>query len=154
MRSTRISNPLPMGKGFSVGGVVVLAAILAVAAALPARAANVTVTLDVSFAEPLAHLEWARCDVSVAEGANGKTVLTKAVDAGCIGSWSGQDTQFGTYVVCIDEICGNDALYWRMTVGGDLTDYGVDDFDAGQGDVLGFSYAQWLTCVPGPPLPC
>lgn len=124
------------------------AAAFAVAAmALPAQAASVSVTLDLSALEPVASVDYAACIVSVPEGANGIAVLGAAKASGCIKSYEVKDTGFGPYVACIDGICDGAATYWRMTVNGGYTLYGVQEFSASAGKVLGFSYTQWVTCL-------
>lgn len=133
----------------------VLAAALAVAAATPAQAANVTVTLSLSAARYAP--TGAACTLSVPAGANGVTVLNAAVAKGCLVSY---DTVtypgFGTFVTCLDEVCGNATAgsvgtYWNMYDNGVSTGYGVDGFTAANGDDLGFAYKVYCFAAVCPP---
>ena len=109
---------------------------------------TVSVTLRLSVAEPFASPTIKTCPVSVDAGADGIAVLEAAKTSTCITSYETTTyTGIGTFVDCIDEICGAAVTYWRMTDNGALTDYGVDGFQAAAGDVLGFSYTQWVTCL-------
>lgn len=126
-----------------------------VLAAAPAGAdhGSVTVTLDVSAGEPAATVPWARCALTVDHGDDGVAVLDAAVAAGCIDSYeTSEDPNWGTFLECIDQICGAPAeamriTYWRMSVDGQMTSYGIDGYEAADGDVLGFSYSTWGTCL-------
>lgn len=127
---------------------IITASILVLAAGIaPAHAETVQVTLDVSALEPIAHVEYANCKVAVAQDANGIAVLAAAKSAGCIDSYQITTTSFGPYVSCIDDICDGAATYWRMSVNGSYSAYGVADFKATASKVLGFSYTQWVTCL-------
>lgn len=153
MRTTRIPNPLPSGKGFSVGRIVAALAASVALAAAPARADTVRVTLVVSFAEPASTVVWDTCPVDVAEGADGVEVLDAADQSGCIDSYEAREFPgLGRYIACINGVCDTPATYWRMTENGKMTDYGVDAFEANAGDQLGFSYTTWLSCLT--PLGC
>lgn len=114
--------------------------------AVPAQASTVNVTLRLSVAEPIASPQVKSCSVTVDAGADGLDVLEAAKDAYCILSYKAQPTSLGNFVDCINEICSAVVTYWRMTENGAMTSYGVDDFSAAEGDVLGFSYTTWLTC--------
>lgn len=107
---------------------------------------NVSVTLRLSVAEPFASPQIKSCTVSVAAGADGVAVLSAATPS-CISGYTAPSTPYGRYVSCIDGICEAAVTYWRMTENGSLTGYGVDDFSANAGDVLGFSYTEWPTCI-------
>ncbi len=129
---------------------VLIAAAIAVTmlAGAPAQAANVKVTLKVTFGEPLVSVPYKTCVVYVPELSNGAKVLNTAKAKGCITSWTSKTFTFGRFVTCIDGICGNAAMYWRMTENGQFTNYGIDGFRANRNDVLGFSYTTWVTCFP------
>jgi len=128
---------------------IIIAAVLGgIIASGPAHAAAVSVTLNVSFAEPFTDaLTYATCSVAVPEGADGIDVLSQAQREGCIESYEATSFPEGTFLDCIDGICGTPATYWRMTENGVSTSYGVDGFQAQAGDVLGFSYTTWIPCV-------
>lgn len=152
MRISRCT-PLRLRRGFFIAATLLVVA--TAVGALPAGAASSTVpvTLRISAAEPATTAELATCTMTVADGADGITVLDAAVTAGCIDSYETQTyAGIGTFVRCIDGLCGapDEALnltYWRMTENGSLTAYGVDDFTAESGDELGFSYTTWATCL-------
>lgn len=145
---------------------IVFAAVIAMVAsisALPAAAnsptttattsSTVNVTLRLSVGEPAVSPQYKACGVTVSAGADGSAVLQAAKNSGCISSY--QTTTYpgnGTFVDCLDGICGAVVTYWRMTENGALTTFGVDGFQANAGDVLGFSYTQWATCVAEPSL--
>jgi hypothetical protein len=132
----------------SIIGVALVASAFAAA---PAHAATVPVTFGISAVTyaPTAAL----CELSVPAGADGLVVLDAAVDAGCITSYHAQGpTQFGYFVDCINEICGETATgmyltYWGMYENGVTTTYGVSDFRAAAGDELTFAYTTWAGCV-------
>lgn len=107
---------------------------------------TVSVTLRLSVAEPFASPQIKTCSVSVDAGADGVAVLAAATPS-CISGYTAPSTSYGRYVSCIDGICEAVVTYWRMTKNGSLTSYGVDDFSAAAGDVLGFSYTEWPTCI-------
>ena len=146
------SRPLPRGKGFFVSGRRLMAAFVLAAgtlAAVPAHAANVTVTLDVYRGFPPAALTVAHCNVSVVGGASGVAVLQAADASGCITSYAVTNQYgFGTWLECINSDCeiprNSQAhglvTYWRQSVNGVSTCYGLDGFEAAQGKELGFSY--------------
>lgn len=108
---------------------------------------TVSVTLRISVGEPTASPQYKACGVTVAAGDDGVDVLEAAKVSGCISGYTVTPSTFGNYVSCIDGVCEAVATYWRMTENGSLTSYGVDDFQANAGDVLGFSYTQWATCI-------
>lgn len=180
MRGSRISHPLPDGKGFFVSAALpsrparrssrrrvvscvvgVVAAFLAVG--ISARAdGNVSVTLHVDLAQYGTGATLAECDVSVPEEADGIAVLNAAEAQGCIDSWTPKEFPFGTYVECINDICAHEIFivdrsagagtYWAMRENGDYTLYGVDGFEAQAGDELSFTYETWgLTPLPSDP---
>jgi hypothetical protein len=132
--------------------VMMVAMFTAVPATAKAKSASTTsstvsVTLRISVGEPHASQQYKSCGVSVTTGANGVAVLLAAKNAGCISGYTVTPSTYGNYVSCIDNICETPATYWRMTENGSLTSYGVDGFVAAAGDVLGFSHAEWVTCV-------
>jgi len=148
MRDSRIAAPLPNGKGFLFSSVFIVTLVLAGALGGVARAATVGVTLRVSAGEPAATAPVKNCAVQVAAEADGKAVLAAAKASSCLRSYQLTTTSFGDYVSCIDDICETPATtYWRMTENGKLTDYGISDFKANAGDVLGFSYTSWAPCL-------
>ena len=105
-------------------------------------------TLRVSAAEPFTTSAVIRsCSVKVPAAANGVDVLSRAVRDGCIESYETSSFSGGTFLDCIDGICGTAGTYWRMTENGAMTSYGVDGFVAHPGDVLGFSYTIWAGCL-------
>lgn len=108
---------------------------------------TVSVTLRLSVAEPFASPTIKTCSVSVDAGADGIAVLDAAEASDCISGYDAPPTSEGHFVDCIDDICSAVVTYWRMTVNGTLTSYGVDDFSAASGDTLGFSYTEWPTCI-------
>lgn len=122
-------------------------AVVALFGGVPASASDVEVTLDLSALQPLATVPYQDCVVQVSPDADGIAVLEAAKDASCIDGYETDDFGFGEFVRCIDGICGTDATYWRMTLNGAYTLYGVSDYQASDDDVLGFSYTQWATCL-------
>lgn len=135
--------------------IAVAAAALA-ALATPAHAADVTVgfALSVGTYAPTG----AACPVSVPAGADGIAVLDAAVARACITSYSTVTYPgFGTFVTCIDNVCGQPGTgtagtYWNMYENGVSTGYGVDGFSAGAGDELGFAYRVFCFAAVCPPV--
>jgi hypothetical protein len=132
-----------------------LAAAVTAALATPAHAASVPVSLALSAGTHAP--TGAACALSVPAGANGLAVLDAAVAQGCLVSY---DTVtypgFGTFVTCLDEVCGNAGTgtvgtYWNMYENGASTWYGVDGFVADAGDELGFAYQAFCFEVVCPP---
>lgn len=123
---------------------IALAALVLAASSTPAHAAGVTVSLALSAGTYAP--TGAACTVSVPAGADGIAVLDAAVAKACIVSYDTVTfSGFGTFVQCIDEVCGNAGTgtvgtYWNMYENGVSTAYGVDGFSADNGDELGFSY--------------
>lgn len=107
-------------------------------AVTPAHAANVTV----KFGYSLNKLVPPRlCPVSVPAGSNGIKVLQAAKAKACIVSY--KITTYpglGSFVQCINGICGTCATYWGMFENGKYTSYGVDGFKSNWGDRLTFTY--------------
>ena len=119
--------------------------------ALPAHANDVTVTFGVSAGTYVPTS--AACPLTVAAGANGVDVLEAAVAKGCITSYQTVAFEFGTFVSCIDDVCGQTVAappvasagtYWNMYENGVSTWYGVDGFSAEDGDELAFAYTGWI----------
>jgi hypothetical protein len=118
-----------------------------------ASAADATVVLTVAGPGPGTHGSGkpaAACPLTMAEGADGLAVLDAAKSSGCIGSYTTVTfAGFGTFLQCIDGVCGGRdprgaaCWYWAMTENGVMTDYGVDGFRAGNGDVLSFTLAPY-----------
>ena len=108
-----------------------------------AGAGDATVHLDLN----VFHLDYKDCNVTVPVGSDGAAVLDAAVASGCISSWSGTTYDFGTFVDCIDGICSAPPTYWAMSLNGVSTDYGISDYGATNGDVLGFDYVQWVVAL-------
>ena len=118
-----------------------------------ARAATVSMTLDVTALQPFAAVPLASCDVVVASGSDAVVVLDAGVQTGCIDSYEvTSDPQFGRFLSCINDICGTDATYWRMGLDGAVTPYGLDGYEASGGDALEFSYTVWAGCLADPSL--
>lgn len=114
--------------------------------AVPAHASDVVVTFGVSAGTYAP--TGAACPLTVPLGANGIAVLNAAVANGCITSYQAQSFDFGTFVSCIDEVCGQTVAgtagtYWNMYENGVSTFYGVDGFSADNGDELSFAYTAW-----------
>lgn len=123
--------------------------------ALPAHAASVTVHLALSAGTYAP--TGAACTLSVPAGADGVAVLDAAVAAHCIVSYVAVPSSFGTYVACIDEVCGTAVTsgtggYWNMYENGVSTGYGVDGFAAANGDELGFAYQAYCFDAFCPPV--
>jgi hypothetical protein len=91
----------------------------------------------------------AACSLTVDAGADGIAVLDAAQAAHCIVSYRTVTYPgFGTFVTCIDEVCGEAATgasgtYWNMYENGASTAYGVDGFVADEGDDLTFAYQAY-----------
>lgn len=129
---------------------VALAALL-----LPAAhaAADVTVLLKVSAGTYLAPGEV--CPVHVAAGSDGNVVLDAAVKAGCITSWSGTRYSFGTFLDCVDGLCGHnageaaaplqdsDGTYWETSYGTHTASCALECYQATDLDVFGVTYQDW-----------
>ena len=132
-----------------------LAAAALAAAAVPAHADGVSVSLALSAGRYAP--TGAACTVSVPSGSNGLAVLNAAQQAGCVVSYQTVTYPgFGTFVTCIDEVCGNATLgsvgtYWNMYDNGASAAYGVDGFSAQAGDELGFAYKAYCFEVVCPP---
>jgi opacity protein-like surface antigen len=132
-----------------------IATVLAAAAATPAQAANVGVTLDVSLGNDLA--DYKDCAVSVPANSDGFDVLDRAVAQGCISSYDAVDYgSFGRYLTCIDEICGQDAPTWALpvpvayvgttwsfTLNDQYASVGLDSYVARAGDELGLTFEPY-----------
>jgi hypothetical protein len=132
---------------------ILLGSMIALAgfAALPAHAANVTVTLEVRAGHVSTPTAIA-CAVSVPAGSDGVAVLAKAKSTGCISEYTVQNRPpYGRFVLSIENVRGAaealDATYWSMTVNGTYTSYGIDGFQAASGQKLGFTYTTWLNCL-------
>ena len=130
-----------------------LAAPLIPLAAAPARAATVTVDLQLSALTLNQAGAHTICPVQVAAGANGLAVLDAAKAAGCIVSYT---TAFGgAFVDCINEVCSQylaasvagartAGTYWAMYLNGGYTTFGVADYTASNGDALLFDYEHFV----------
>ena len=155
MRSTRIyRSPCHSGKGFLFRGVAALAIMVGTVA--PARAANVSVQLALGAGHYAP--TGAACAVSVPSGADGVAVLDAAVAQKCIISYHTVQFGSGTFVDCINEVCGDAATgffltYWALYWDGVAAPAGVDAFRAGTQGELGFSYVTWLNCALPPEVP-
>lgn len=148
MRASRTSQPVP---GSTIRSLFVATLIAVSLGAVPAHAAPVTV--DFGLAAGAYAPTGAACQVSVPSGANGVVVLDAAVAKGCILSY---DTTtfagFGTFVRCVDEVCGEEAsgfflTYWKLYVNGRPATAGVDAFRATAGSSLVLSYTTWAGCL-------
>lgn len=120
-------------------------------AALPARAANVTVTLEVG-AGHIAAPRPVSCAVVVPAGSDGAAVLSKAKSDGCIIEYTLVNRPpYGRFVLSIDHVRGAaevlDATYWSMTLNGAYTSFGIDGYQAANGHRLGFTYTTWVNCL-------
>ncbi len=135
----------------SVVACVALAASLA--AGPPAQATSSTVVFSAAFgpsvATHTADSPAAACEVTVAGGADGAAVLDAAMASGCIDSYTVNSFDFGTFLHCIDGVCGDaDPLgagcwYWAMHLNGMPTEYGLDGYRAADGDVLSFVFLPY-----------
>lgn len=134
---------------------ILVALALAGAVAVPVHAADVTVTFGVSAGRYAP--TGAACALSVPAGSDGVAVLDAAVARGCLVSY---DTVtypgFGTFVTCLNEVCGNDTTagvgtYWNMYDNAVSTPYGVDGFTADPGDELVFTYRTYCFAAVCPP---
>ena len=121
--------------------------------AVPAHAATTTVnvTLKVMIAQDTTDA-YATCPVPVPQGSNGVVMLDAAVRTGCISSYDTvKDPTYGDFLLSIDQIRGaheaEDATYWSTTLNGAYTETGIDGFQAQNGQVYGFTYTTWLTCL-------
>lgn len=125
-------------------GAAALAALLPVSSAHAAAPVTVNFGLSAGVYSPTG----VACPVSVPAGANGLAVLDAAKAKHCIVSYTAETYTFGTFISCINEVCGapKEALYltyWEMSKNGHCTDYGVSDFSAANGDELTFDYTTW-----------
>jgi imidazole glycerol phosphate synthase subunit HisF len=126
-------------------------AVALTAAFATAAPAHATPTVLVSFAVSAGTYAptGAACPLVVDAGADGVAVLDAAVAAHCIVSYRAQTFPgFGTFVSCIDEVCGTaltgtTGTYWNMYENGASTAYGADGFSAAAGDELGFAYQAY-----------
>ena len=133
-----------------------LAALALCAVATPAHAANVRIYLALSAGTyaPTGQV----CALDVAQNADGIAVLDAAVAKHCIVSYATVSFgEFGTFVTCIDEVCGNAGTgtigtYWNMYENGTSTGYGVDGFVADDNDELGFAYRAFCFEAVCPPV--
>jgi hypothetical protein len=142
-----------------------LAAGLVLAACVAPASATVryvSVTFRANVGDPAVPYTMASCTVSIPEGSDGVAILT-AAKGKCIDSYATKKYDFGTFLACIDAVCGepngSDAYgadedflltFWRMFLNGKSTSYGLDSYGAAQGDVLEFSYAPSVVCF----VPC
>ena len=135
---------------------ILVAAAAVVALATPAHAADVSVQFGLS-AGTYAPTGVA-CTLSVPAGADGIAVLDAAVANLCIVSYHTVTFPgFGTFVDCINEVCGNAGTgsvgtYWNMYENGGSTAYGVDGFVANSGDELVFAYQVFCFATVCPPV--
>ncbi|HWG89944.1 MAG TPA: DUF4430 domain-containing protein [Candidatus Thermoplasmatota archaeon] len=131
------------------------AALLAIPAAVGAgNLVTVTLTVDGTQAVVNGQAPYTKtCDLQVPAGADGGVVLTTAVAEGCLDSWQYEESSFGRFLTCIDGTCGGPLeptytlyTYWSMSLDGEATPYGIDDYKATDGDALGFTYTTetWL----------
>jgi hypothetical protein len=157
----RFSAPLPKGKGLLFGGrlhtatFAVLMSAIALTA-IPAHAANVSVTLRISPAAPASPVEIKSCAVSVPALADGIAVLDAAKASHCIDSYETVQFGEGAFITCIDDLCGLpngtglgvDSLitFWMMSVNKTIVNYGVNQYRAHASDVLEFSYTVSVFC--------
>jgi len=159
-RILALPSSQPSGWGFliqkrRVAAVAIIAGVLA-GGAVPARAANVSVTLRLSVGAYSAAVK--TCAVTVPSGATGGTVLSNAVAQGCI---AGYETDAGgAYVTCVDpgaaSICQiGDGLvtFWAVYEDGRTSEIGIGGFHAAAGKELGLSYTNFLTCPTYPDCP-
>ncbi|MDQ1712683.1 MAG: hypothetical protein QOE45_2133 [Frankiaceae bacterium] len=120
----------------------------ALGGAAPAHAAT-TVPVSFSLSAAAYAPTGAACGLTIDQGADGIAVLDAAVAAHCITSYAVVTFPgFGTFVSCIDEVCGTaltgtTGTYWNMYENGASTAYGVDGFVADAGDDLGFAYRAY-----------
>jgi hypothetical protein len=128
--------------------VAALAAVAAGSVASPAHAlAPVHVTFGLSAGQYAP--TGTACSLTVDGGADGLAVLDAAQAAHCIVSYRTVSfPDFGTFVTCIDEVCGQVATgasgtYWNMYDNGTSAAYGVDGFVADEGDELVFAYQAY-----------
>jgi hypothetical protein len=133
-----------------------LAGLLALGATTPAQASDVTVRFALSAGTYAP--TGAACELSVPEGASGLAVLDAAVARACIVSYATESyPEFGTFVTCIDFVCGQaltatHGTYWNMYDGGGSASYGVDGFVATDGAELGFAYQVYCFDAICPPV--
>ena len=126
-------------------------------AGLPSTAhADHTVTVSLAISAGRYAPTGAACEVVVDAGADGIAVLEAAKARLCIVSYRATPTAFGTFVSCIDEVCGGvltptTGTYWNMYENGVSTWYGVDGFSAQGGDELAFAYKPYCFDVVCPP---
>lgn len=123
----------------------------------PARASSVAITFGLSAGTdaPTGVL----CPLSVPALSDGITVLEAAKAAGCIESYKTTSFGDGTYVKCINDVCGPPEstagdlwmvpTYWAIYENGAYSDVGVDGLRAHAGDEFVFAYEQWATCLVG-----
>ena len=117
---------------------------LALLSPLSAATETVAVTLDVT----LSSLDYKSCDVALPVGSTAHDALDQAVEDGCISSWSGTHYDgIGTFVDCIDGVCGAVATFWAFSVDDAFSDKGIDDVVVADGTTLGFDYQQWVVPV-------
>lgn len=96
------------------------------------------------------------CLVSVPEGSDAGEVLDAAVGSGCIESWDYETfPDYGRFVTCINEICGQnagemheavedvDGTYWEFSVGLHTASHGIDGYEASPNEVVGFTFQDW-----------
>lgn len=149
---------------FRRSSLLILCALLLIPALSAGAAGDVSMTLRVSNPTYLANTK--ACPVQVPAGANGIAVLDAAKATGCISSYVLVTYSIGSFVQCIDGVCGDPAptylRYWAMRTdtldlpGGrrlcEPTSYGVDSYSASAGAELSFTFESYASGVA--PVPC
>jgi hypothetical protein len=84
------------------------------------------------------------CSVQVPSGADGGAVLDAAVDKGCIAGWDYQEFDGARFVTSIDRLrapgltclafAAGVCDWWQFHVNGEPAGYGIDGYEASDGD--------------------
>lgn len=119
----------------------------------PARAADVTVTLEAEIADVVPFSVSVNCDLEVDSGSDGIDVLNEAVDELCIESYDSVDFggSLGEFVTCINRLCGQavcvdgcqGGTFWAIYVNGTSSSVGVSNMSFTTDATLGFNYETW-----------
>lgn len=105
---------------------------------------TVTVTLEVNLGTSNAPL-YKNCAVTVPEDSTVGQVLDQAVVDECLLEWSAASFPgLGRYVSSIDHVREAVATYWSFWVNGAYSDYGIDSTLVEEGDIVRFSYVEWV----------
>lgn len=91
----------------------------------------------------------ATCDLAVGSGADAGDVLDAGVEAGCVDEWSYDTFDGARFVVSIDNLRAEGLTclawpvacqFWEFRVEGDPVQFGIDDYEADDGDTVEFFF--------------